>query len=147
MCSTMPMCCAESQRCGVPKRRFARLPLLAAVEAGCERWPSGALHVERFAAKQGATDQTDTAFEVELAKSGTTLQVPEGTSVLEALEAADVSIMSSCGEGICGTCEATVLSGEVDHRDSVLNDRQRAAGDTMMTCVSRARGDRLTLDL
>ena len=56
-------------------------------------------------------------------------------------------MMSSCGEGICGTCEATVLSGEIDHRDSVLTDRQRAAGNTMMTCVSRANGDRLVLDL
>jgi ferredoxin-NADP reductase len=135
-----------------PRRRTAVYtcgpePLLAAVETACKKWPNGALHVERFTAKKSATDQPDTAFEVELSRSGTTLHVPEDTSVLEALEDAGVSIMSSCGEGICGTCEATVLSGEVDHRDSVLNDRQRAAGDTMMTCVSRARGDRLTLDL
>jgi ferredoxin len=68
-------------------------------------------------------------------------------SVLEAVEDAGVSMMSSCGEGICGTCETTVLSGEIDHRDSVLTDRQRAAGNTMMTCVSRAGGDRLILDL
>jgi ferredoxin len=73
--------------------------------------------------------------------------VGEDISVLEAVEDAGVPMMSSCGEGICGTCEATVLSGEIDHRDSVLNDQQRAAGDTMMTCVSRAGGDRLVLDL
>jgi ferredoxin-NADP reductase len=137
---------------GRPQRRTAVYtcgpePLLAAVEAGCEKWPSGALHVERFAAKKNATDRPRTTFEVELAQSGKTLLVPEDMSVLEAVEEAGVPMMSSCGEGICGTCETTVLSGEIDHRDSVLTDRQRAAGNTMMTCVSRAGGDRLVLDL
>ncbi len=137
---------------GRPQRRTAVYtcgpePLLAAVESGCEKWPSGALHVERFAAKKDATDGPRTTFEVELAQSGRTLLVPEDMSVLEAVEDAGVSMMSSCGEGICGTCETTVLSGQIDHRDSVLNDRQRAAGDTMMICVSRAGGDRLVLDL
>jgi ferredoxin len=68
-------------------------------------------------------------------------------SVLDAMEDAGVSIMSSCEEGVCGTCEAAVLSGEIDHRDSVLTERERAAGDKMMVCVSRARGPRLVLDL
>jgi len=122
-------------------------PLLAAVESGCEKWPSGALHVERFAAKKNATDRPRTTFEVELAQSGKTVLVPEDMSVLEAIEDAGVPMMSSCGEGICETCEATVLAGETDHRDSVLTDWQRAAGNTMMTCVSRANGNRLVLDL
>lgn len=68
-------------------------------------------------------------------------------SILEAVGNAGVSVMTSCEEGICGTCETTVLSGEIDHRDSVLNDQERAAGSTMMICVSRAQGDRLVLDL
>ncbi|GCB44143.1 flavodoxin reductases (ferredoxin-NADPH reductases) family 1 [Streptomyces sp. NL15-2K] len=68
-------------------------------------------------------------------------------SVLEAVEDAGVPMMSSCEEGICGTCETMVLSGAIDHRDSVLNDQERAAGNSMMICVSRAKGDRLVLDL
>jgi ferredoxin-NADP reductase len=57
---------------GRPQRRTAVYtcgpePLLAAVESGCEKWPSGALHVERFAAKKNATDRPRTTFEVELA--------------------------------------------------------------------------------
>jgi hypothetical protein len=39
------------------------------------------------------------------------------------------------------------LSGAIDHRDSVLTETERAAGDTMMICVSRAKGDRLVLDI
>ncbi|MFF9038734.1 PDR/VanB family oxidoreductase [Streptomyces sp. NPDC014892] len=122
-------------------------PLLAAVEAGCEKWPSGSLHLERFAPKQDLAAGPRSGFEVELAQSGRTLLVSEDMTVLEAVEAAGVPVMTSCEEGICGTCETKVLSGEIDHRDSVLTDQERAAGDTMMICVSRAKGDRLVLDV
>ncbi|WP_180685433.1 PDR/VanB family oxidoreductase [Streptomyces gossypiisoli] len=137
---------------GKPQRRTAVYacgpePLLAAVEAGCQKWPNGALHVERFATKEDLTAQPHSSFEVELAQSGKTLLVSEDMSILEAVADAGVSVMTSCEEGICGTCETKVLSGEIDHRDSVLDDQERAAGDTMMICVSRAKGDRLVLDL
>jgi ferredoxin len=84
---------------------------------------------------------------VELAQSGRKLLVSEDMSVLEAVEAAGVPVTTSCEEGICGTCETKVLSRAIDHRDSVLTETERAAGDTMMICVSRAKGDRLVLDI
>jgi ferredoxin-NADP reductase len=92
-------------------------------------------------------DAADDSFEVVCARSGVTVTVPPGTSVLEALDAAGVPVDSSCEQGICGTCETTVLEGEPDHRDSVLSDTERAAGKTMMLCVSRARSARLVLDV
>lgn len=70
-----------------------------------------------------------------------------GDSVLRAVRAAGVSALSSCAEGIRGTCETEVLEGVPDHRDSVLGDEERASGETMMICVSRARTPRLVLDL
>jgi ferredoxin len=51
------------------------------------------------------------------------------------------------GHGTCGTCETAVLEGAPDHRDSVLDEEARDAGDTMMICVSRAATRRLVLDL
>jgi ferredoxin len=63
------------------------------------------------------------------------------------VENAGIDVLSSCTEGVCGTCETTVLEGEIDHRDSLLDEHERAAGDTMMICVSRCRGPRLVLDL
>lgn len=122
-------------------------PLLAAVESASSHWPDGALHLERFAPKTDAQNGPSQAFEVELAQSGQTVTVPADMSILDAIEQAGHSTMSSCEEGVCGTCEVPVLSGAIDHRDSVLNNRQRAAGDKMMICVSRARGPRLVLDL
>ncbi|MER5755552.1 PDR/VanB family oxidoreductase [Streptomyces sp. NPDC002088] len=118
-------------------------PLLDAVE---ERCPSGALHVERFQPKEQPTGE-DGEFEVELAQSGRTLTVAPGVSVLDTVRAAGVEVLFSCTEGTCGTCETDVLEGTPEHRDSVLTQEEREAGETMMICVSRCRGKRLVLDL
>lgn len=122
-------------------------PLLAAVEKICEAtWPTGALHFERFAPKIVETAK-DTAFEVELAKSGRRITVPADKSVLETLGEAGIHILSSCGEGTCGTCETPVLEGDVDHRDSVLTKDEQSRNDCMMVCVSRAKCPLLVLDV
>lgn len=121
--------------------------LMAAVEQRCRIWPSGALHVERFAPVEGADSGPRTQFDVELARSGVTVTVPPGKSVLEVCEDAGVPVLSSCQEGTCGTCETPVLDGVPDHRDSVLTADEQAANDTMMICVSRACSKRLVLDL
>jgi ferredoxin len=76
-----------------------------------------------------------------------TVEVSEDVSILDALEDADIPIMSSCLEGICGTCEATVLEGTPDHRDSMLTEAERNSGNKILTCVSRSRSEKLVLDL
>ncbi len=122
--------------------------LLGAVEQRCAAWPSGSLHLERFAAKatEGAVD---TEFEVVLARTGITITVPADKSIFRAAEDNGVSVLGSCHEGICGTCETVILDvdGEVDHRDSVLNADEQASNETMMICVSRCRSGSITLDL
>jgi len=118
--------------------------MLAAVERRCAAWPAGSLHLERFTAD---VDRTGEPFEVVLERSGRTLVVEPHTSIFETVRAAGVSVLGSCLEGICGTCETEVLDGEVDHRDSVLDDDERASNEVMMICVSRCRGPRLTLAL
>ncbi|GGO29238.1 ferredoxin [Microbispora bryophytorum] len=139
-------------------------PLLAAAQERCASWPKGALRVERFvpsarsgagtaegtaedAAEGTAAGPAEGAFEVELALTGTTLTVPEGRSILEVVEEAGVAVLSSCREGTCGTCETAVLGGVPDHRDDLLTEEEREAGDVMFICVSRARSPRLVLEL
>ncbi|WP_275559855.1 PDR/VanB family oxidoreductase [Streptomyces sp. 5-6(2022)] len=124
-------------------------PLLQAAEEACRDWPEGSLRTERF---QPRTDDAggesgSRAFELVLTRSGLTLTVEPERSVLRTVEAAGVPVLYSCEEGTCGTCETDVVEGEVDHRDSVLTDEERASGETMMICVSRCRGPRLVLDL
>jgi ferredoxin-NADP reductase len=116
-------------------------PLLAAVE---RLRPTGTLHVERFTPRAEGPRQE---FDVELAGSGAVVHVPADQSVLDVVERSGVAVLWSCREGTCGTCETAVLSGEPDHRDTVLTEEERAANDTMMICVSRSRSPRLVLDI
>jgi ferredoxin-NADP reductase len=124
--------------------------LLSAVEQHCAHWPAGVLHIERFAAKAPTAQEAAEAlerFEVVCHRSGVTLEVTSEMSILEVLEEANVPTMGSCYEGVCGSCEARVLEGTPVHRDSVLTDAEKAAGEVMLICVSGSRTERLVLDL
>lgn len=120
--------------------------LLQAVEAQCEHWPNGSLHIERFKPKEGLDANSDAEFEVELHRSGKTLSVPKDKTIIQVLEEAGIETLHSCLEGICGTCETRVLSGIPDHRDSVLTSEERKR-TSVMICVSRSLSKRLTLDI
>ncbi|MEN8655411.1 PDR/VanB family oxidoreductase [Streptomyces sp. 21So2-11] len=116
-------------------------PLMAAVSASL---PAGnTLHLERFA--PGAAAGAGGTFELELRRSGRTLSVTPGTTVLAAVRTELRDVSYSCEQGFCGTCQQRVLEGEIDHRDELLTDAER--DDSMLICVSRARGERLVLDL
>lgn len=122
--------------------------LLTAVEAACQAWPENSLHIERFSAKV-LEEPADAlaSFEVECQRSGLTLTVTQDKTIYEACEEAGVDVLGSCMEGVCGTCECDMIEGEADHRDSVLNDAEKEANETIMICVSRSRSERLVLDL
>lgn len=102
------------------------------------------IHQECFSADvhiQGA------AFEVVAATSGITVQVAENQSIVEALALAGLKVCVSCKQGICGSCLTDVLEGEPDHRDSYLTDDEKADGDQILLCCSRAKSARLIIDL
>lgn len=126
-------------------------PLLTAVEERCTALGRTAqLRTERFTAPTPAPRQDprgDHPFDVECRRTGRTVHVDATTSVLDAVEAAGIPVDSSCRDGVCGTCETRVLDGTPDHRDFVLSEAERAAGTSLMLCVSRCAGDRLVLDL
>ncbi len=103
------------------------------------------VHFELFEAAAAA--QGDTAFEVELASSGQVFTIPPGQTIIEVLEAAGVDLIHDCQRGDCGICQTDVLEGTPDHRDVVLSEAERAAGNVMQICVSRAKSPRLKLDL
>ncbi|MET9101380.1 PDR/VanB family oxidoreductase [Streptomyces antibioticus] len=110
--------------------------LMAAV---AERFP--AVRIERFGARAAAGG----AFEVELRRTGRVVTVPADSSVLSAVRAELPGTLYSCEQGFCGTCQQRVIEGEVDHRDELLTDDERA--DSMLICVSRAHTERLVLDM
>ena len=124
-------------------------PLLEAVESRCRRWPAGSLHTERFSHSVDLTRPAAVSFEVLFQRSCQVVTVPPDRSILEVAEAVGggMTLLSACREGVCGTCETRVLGGVPDHRDSVLSETERASGESMMICVSRASSSRLVLDL
>lgn len=121
--------------------------LLSAVEGRCGPAGIARLRVERFSSDVEIDQEGDKPFEVELAQTGVTLTIEPGESILDAVLEAGAEVDCSCEEGTCGTCETDVLEGVPDHRDVVLTDAERAAGAVMMICVSRAKSEKLVLDL
>ncbi len=121
--------------------------LLDAVTQLTLTWKPGWVRMERFTAREHGAPARTTPFEIELRDSGITLTVQPDTSVADAIRSTGVKLLTSCGRGVCGTCETTVIDGTPDHRDSLLEDEERAANTCMFPCVSRSRSDHLTLAL
>ncbi|MCT1431972.1 2Fe-2S iron-sulfur cluster binding domain-containing protein [Brachybacterium muris] len=78
-------------------------------------------------------------FTAKCLKSGITVEVAEGQSLLQALLDAGISMDYSCEGGVCGTCMVPLVSGEVEHLDEFLMDDEKETN--MITCVSRGEGE------
>ncbi|MFC5524066.1 PDR/VanB family oxidoreductase [Polaromonas jejuensis] len=107
-------------------------------------WPSGTVHFESFGVDAKAYAE-NAPFTVRLEKTGATLDVGAGQTLLEALRGKGLRVPSSCESGTCGSCKTGLLAGEAEHRDMVLSDEEKA--DHIMVCVSRAKSPELVLDL
>jgi cytochrome P450/ferredoxin-NADP reductase len=122
--------------------------LIDALEGLAENWPDGSLHYEHFSAEGSALDPSkEHAFEAVLKDSNTTVQVAADQTLLQALQAAGYDVPCDCGEGLCGTCEVSIVNGPADHRDKVLSKAERAANSRMMACCSRAKRGSIVLGL
>ena len=65
-------------------------------------------------------------FEVVCRAVGQDLTVTGDETLLEALEKDGLTIPFACRAGSCGACELAVLEGEIEHRDSVLTEAEKA---------------------
>lgn len=123
--------------CG-PQRMIQAVRELAARYA----WNPGQIHFESFGARPNADDREIT---IELAQSKRILTVPSSQTILDTLLDADVTVPWDCKRGECGMCVTGVLDGQPDHRDLCLTSDERR--HSMCVCVSRARTDKLVLEL
>lgn len=87
------------------------------------------------------------SFTITLVKSGHRLNVSAHETILQVLRNAGIDVPSACEQGICGSCETTVLAGEPDHQDLLMTPQEHAKNNTMMICCSGALSDNLVLDL
>jgi vanillate monooxygenase ferredoxin subunit len=109
-------------------------------------WAKDQVHVEYFGAEAQDT-VGDKAFQVKIASSGALVEVPANQTVTQALQAHGIEILTSCEQGVCGTCITRVLQGECDHRDLYFTDEEKAKHDQFTPCCSRAKSAVLVLDL
>jgi len=117
---------------------FMEMVVATAAHVG---FPAAKLHKESFGGATGGAP-----FTAVLQRSGVTVQVGADESLLDALETAGLAPPCLCRGGACGECKLTVLGGVPDHHDHYLSDLEKAAGDVVLTCVSRAKTPELVLD-
>lgn len=108
-------------------------------------FPATQVHSEAFSSNSKA--EAVGTFTVKLARSGRTVTVPPGHTILHALREQGINATYSCEEGVCGVCEVTVLAGTPDHRDTVLTRDERTANNKIMICCSRSQSSELLLDI
>lgn len=120
---------------------------MKACSEATRHWPMGTVHSEHFKAPETPASKAlpPGSFEVRLARSGLTVQVGADQTIVRAIELAGHRIPTSCLSGLCGACKVEYLEGEVDHRDYILTDEEKS--HCLTTCVSRAQGGHLVLDL
>jgi ferredoxin-NADP reductase len=106
--------------------------MAAAAAAGL---PDENLHREYFSVPQ-QPDYENYAFDLVLRRSGRRIRVEAEETASDALVANGYAVDVKCADGLCGVCKCGLLGGEVEHRDFVLSDRQRA--DSIILCQSRA---------
>ena len=110
-------------------------------------WDPAQIHWEYFVAPEEEDPAANVSFEIELVPGGEVVTVGNDESAVEALEREGFFVLTSCAEGVCGTCLLELVEGEPDHRDHYLTDADKARGDCFMGCVSRAAGGRLKIKL
>lgn len=104
-------------------------------------WPPAKIHLESFGSSNWGQ-----AFSVRLQRTGITVNVSPGETVLDALEAAGLNPSCLCRGGACGECRMQVIDGIPEHHDHYLSEAEKASGKVMMICVSRATTPELVLD-
>jgi len=109
-------------------------------------WAAERVHREFFAGAEAPASGQDRAFEIEL-RSGRVISVPADRSAAQALIAAGVPLLTSCEQGVCGTCLTRVIEGVPDHKDLFMTPEEQAVNDQFTPCCSRAKTPQLVLDI
>jgi ring-1,2-phenylacetyl-CoA epoxidase subunit PaaE len=76
----------------------------------------------------------------------TTTTIPPGTPVLDGAQRARPDLPFACKGGVCGTCRARLVSGEVRMRRNFALEQAELAAGFVLTCQSMPVSDELTVD-
>jgi ring-1,2-phenylacetyl-CoA epoxidase subunit PaaE len=76
----------------------------------------------------------------------TTMTVPDGRTVLEGAQRARPDLPFACKGGVCGTCRARVVEGEVRMRRNFALEPAEVAAGYVLTCQSTPITPKVTID-
>ncbi|MGP3942596.1 FAD-binding oxidoreductase [Streptomyces sp. 6N106] len=123
--------------CGPPGYMRAVHRMLAAAGLPQDRCHKESFEAPGLAPMDTAADAGGaTTFAVQLSRSGRTIACDAGTSVLEAAARAGITLPSSCGQGLCGSCVTTLEKGSVDMRHNGGLHPGEAARNKILLCCS-----------
>ncbi len=80
-----------------------------------------------------------------LSESNKVIQLESGSSMLDAIRLAGVSVDTVCEQGICGSCVVAWKDGEPVHNDDCMTDEER--GEYVALCCAGCRSPSLTLEI
>jgi ring-1,2-phenylacetyl-CoA epoxidase subunit PaaE len=75
-----------------------------------------------------------------------TVTVPAGTAVLDGAQRARPDLPFACKGGVCGTCRALLVSGEVTMRRNYALEQDEVDAGFVLTCQALPASDRITVD-
>ena len=84
--------------------------------------------------EQNSEEEAGAGFSVEFARSGRMITCGPDETILEAA-------MAACGQGMCGTCKVSMLSGEVDMQHNGGIRPKEIANQKVLICCSKPLGD------
>ena len=82
-------------------------------------------------------------YSVEINHQGKTdtIQVAESQNILDAATSAGIDLPYSCSAGVCTTCAAQILAGEVDQSEGMGVSPDLQAEGYVLLCVAYPRSD------
>lgn len=87
-------------------------------------------------------------YDVEIDMHGTKHNIPidEELTLLEGIEEYGLEVLYSCRAGVCVTCAAKLLAGEIDPGFASITDDLKAQG-YVLTCSAYPRSDGIKLEM
>jgi ferredoxin len=82
-------------------------------------------------------------YKVEIIHQGEshTIEVSENEKILQVADKCDLDLPSSCNAGVCTTCAAKILEGEVDQSEGMGVSPELQQEGYVLLCVAYPRSD------